>query len=87
MLNTQSMQAICAAVAVVLAIAAAAPRLALAAERDPVLEAAQAQCIQEGMLRGFSGEALKNFVSACAETKRNAPPRDLKPFAAEPGAC
>jgi hypothetical protein len=60
---------------------------AAAAERDPALEAAQAQCIQEGMLRGFSGETLRNFVSICAQARRNAPPRDLKPFDGEPGAC
>ena len=61
--------------------------LAVAAERNPVLEAVQAQCIQEGMLRGFVGEALKGYVNACAEVKRNAPPPDLKQFSAEPAAC
>jgi hypothetical protein len=85
MILRPAMRLVRATMLAIAAVAAAAP--AVAAERDPVLEAAQAQCIQEGMLRGFSGEALKTYVSACAETKRNAPPRDLKPFAAEPGAC
>ena len=61
--------------------------LAVAAERNPVLEAVQAQCIQEGMLRGFVGAALKGYVNACAEVKRNAHPPDPKQFSAEPAAC
>ena len=61
--------------------------LAVAAERNPALEAVQAQCIQEGMLRGYSGEALKQYVNACTEVKRHAPPPDLKQFSADPGAC
>jgi len=61
--------------------------LAAAAERDPVVEALQARCIQEGMLRGFAGEALKGYVNSCVELKRNAPPPDLKQFSAEPAAC
>ena len=74
-------------IAAIVAIAAsAAVQHAVAAERDPALEAAQAHCIQEGMLRGFSGEALQKFVISCAATKR-VTPRDLQPFAADPGAC
>ena len=61
--------------------------LAIAAERNPALEAVQAQCIQEGMLRGYSGEALKGYVNACTEVKRHAPPPDLNQFSADPGAC
>jgi hypothetical protein len=62
--------------------------LAVAAERNPVLELVQAQCIQEGMLRGFVGERLKGYVNACVEVKRNAPPPpDLRQFTAEPAAC
>ncbi len=61
--------------------------LTVAAERNPVLEVVQAQCIQEGMLRGFVGEALTGYVNACAELKRNAPPPDLKQFSADPAAC
>lgn len=68
-------------------LGAAVPACALAAERDPVLEAVQAHCIQEGMVRGFSGESLKEFVARCTETRRHAPPPDLRPFAAEPAAC
>jgi hypothetical protein len=60
---------------------------AVAAEHDPILEMARAQCIQEGMLQGFAGEALKNYVNACAATKRNVPRPDLKPFSADPAAC
>jgi hypothetical protein len=60
---------------------------AAAAERDPVLDVLQARCIQEGMLRGVNGEALKNFVAMCVETRRKAPNRDLQPFSADPGAC
>ena len=68
-------------VAAIVAIAASAgvPH-ALAADRDPVLEAAQAHCIQEGMLRGFAGDALQKFVITCAATKR-VTPRDVQPFA------
>ena len=87
MLKRQFARVVYATVAGILAVAAWTPRAVVAAERDPMLEAAQAQCIQEGMLRGFSGEALKKFVSTCAEARRNAPPRDLTPFSAEPGAC
>ena len=61
--------------------------LTVAAERNPVLEVEQAQCIQEGMLRGFVGEALTGYVNACAELKRNPPPPDLKQFSADPAAC
>jgi hypothetical protein len=61
--------------------------LAAAAERNSALEAVQAQCIQEGMLRGFAGEALKGYVNSCVEVKHNAPAPDLKQFSAEPAAC
>ena len=74
-------------VAAVMTIAVSAGvQHAVADERDPALEAAQAHCIQEGMLRGFSGEALQKFVVTCAVTKR-VTPRDLQPFAADPAAC
>jgi hypothetical protein len=59
----------------------------LAAERDPVLEMAQAECIQQGMLAGVVGEALKDYVHACAAKKRNAPAREPRQFAADPAAC
>ena len=61
--------------------------LAVAAERNPVLEAMQSLCIQEAMVRGHSGEAMKGYVNACVEVKRKAPPPDLKQFVAEPAAC
>ena len=61
--------------------------LAVAAERNPALEFVQAQCIQEGMLRGFAGEALKGYVNACVEIKRNAPPPDLRQYSPDPAAC
>ncbi len=59
----------------------------VAAERDPILEFVQAQCIQEAMVRGHSGEALKGYVNSCVEVKRHAPPPDLKQFFAVPAAC
>ena len=61
--------------------------LVVAAERNPALEFVQAQCIQEGMLRGFAGEALKGYVNACVEVKRHAPPPDLRQYSADPAAC
>lgn len=61
--------------------------LAGAAERDPVLEVMQAQCIQEGMVRGNTGESLKSFVNRCVEVKRHAPPPEFKHFSADPAAC
>lgn len=61
--------------------------LAVAAERSPALELVQAQCIQEGMLRGYAGEGLKGYVNTCVEVKRNAPSPDLRRFSAEPAAC
>ena len=61
--------------------------LAVAAERNPAVEFVQAQCIQEGMLRGNSGEALKRYVDTCVELRRNAPPPDLRPFSEDNAAC
>ena len=75
------------AVAIMGAGGIAVASLTVAAERDSVLEILQAQCIQEGMLRGFAGESLKGFVNTCVELKRNAPPSELKRFSVEPAVC
>ncbi len=37
--------------------------LAVAAERNPALEVEQAQCIQEAMLRGHSGESRRGTLT------------------------
>jgi hypothetical protein len=60
---------------------------AASAERNPLLEVMQAQCIQEAMLRGFVGEALKGYVNTCVELKRKAPPPDPGLFSADPAVC
>lgn len=59
----------------------------LAAGRDPILEMAQAECIQQGMLAGVVGEALKSYVNACAEKKRNSLLREPGQFLSDPAAC
>ena len=71
--------------ACLLAGAFAAP--AGSVERNPVLETMQAQCIQEAMVRGFVGEAMKGFVNTCVELKRKAPAPDPKLFSADPAVC
>ncbi len=59
----------------------------LAADRDPIFEMAQAECIQQGMLAGVVGEALKNYVNTCAEKKRNSLLREPGQFLSDPAAC
>ena len=58
-----------------------------AAESRPTLDAVQAICIQEAMLRGAIGERLKGYVDSCVKTKSPAPLQDVKPESTDTPAC
>ncbi len=60
---------------------------AAAADARPVMEALQAQCIQEAMLRGAVGERLKGYVDSCVKAKARTPLQDLQPFSTDTPAC
>ena len=58
-----------------------------AAESPAGLEAMQASCIQEAMVRGIVGERLKGYVDSCVKAKGAPPLPDVKPQSTDTPAC
>jgi len=74
------------AAAAVLGAVAYSPA-AVAAEAAPTPEVLQALCIQEAMLRGLSGDALKGYFDSCVKAKAAFPMPDQRPSSSETPAC
>ena len=74
-----------AAAAVLGAIAYSPAAVTAAAEPTP--EMLQALCIQEAMLRGLSGDALKRYVDFCVKAEAAIPIPDPRPSSPETPAC
>ena len=60
---------------------------AVTAEAEPTPETLQALCIQEAMLRGLSGDALKEYFDSCVKAKAAIPMPDQRPSSSETPAC
>ena len=60
---------------------------AVTAEAAPAPEKLQALCIQEAMLRGLSGDALKGYFDSCVKAKAAIPLPDQRPLSSETLAC
>jgi hypothetical protein len=60
---------------------------AAVAETAPTPEILQARCIQEAMLRGLSGDALKEYFDSCMKARGAIPMPDQQPSPSETPAC
>ena len=74
------------AAAAVLGAVAYSPA-AVTAEAEPTPEKLQALCIQEAMLRGLSGDALKAYFDSCVKARAAIPMPGRQPSSAETPAC
>jgi len=70
----------------VLVAACVAPDAAMA-DAEPTPGKLQARCIQEAMLRGLSGDALKQYFDSCVKAGAAIPAPDQPPSSSETPAC